>query len=239
MKFVTYSNSNKSDTVYVRIKELVIYCCFKPGQQLQISNLASRLLTSATPVREALTRLHAEALVTAVQNRGFFAKALEARKLKESQELAFVILRHAVERNVAGFCTPGVPRAIDVLHAFDEKSCENPEELCRSRAVFVEQLYERIASLSGSKTMVDQIQVFNEQSRFVQLIDFETSHDIESIAADLSELVAALERQDTLAAVASMERHFRRKLDRIEVLVKEGNNRALMGGNDLPPFLAA
>jgi DNA-binding GntR family transcriptional regulator len=47
-------------------------------------------------VREALTRLHGEALVRAVPNKGFFIRPLAAEDMRGQYDLALVILRHAI-----------------------------------------------------------------------------------------------------------------------------------------------
>ena len=66
------------DTVYARLKDHIINYRFRPGEQLQITDLAEQLNMGKTPLREALTRLHGEELVISIPNRGFFAKRLTA-----------------------------------------------------------------------------------------------------------------------------------------------------------------
>lgn len=180
-----------------------------------------------TPLREALIRLHGEALVCAVPKRGFFAKTLAAGEMKERYEFAFLVLRHAILKNVAGFSLRGIDRPMEA--AWDEggRLANAGSELFLSHAMFIEALYERIATLSDNRVMIDSIRGFNDQTRYVRLIDLDTDRNIREIATDMVDLVGALERREADRAVANLERQLEKKLTRMEALVNEGNLRAL------------
>src|SRR3546814_4477320 len=70
-----------------------------PHEPLAITELADRLGVSGTPIREALTRLHAEGLLIWEPGKGFSAKSLSLAELRNLHDLAFLLLRHAVERS--------------------------------------------------------------------------------------------------------------------------------------------
>lgn len=63
------------DDVYDVIIEVLVSNEVEPGQPFNIEAFARELGVSPTPVREALTRIEAEGLVTKVQTRGFIASA--------------------------------------------------------------------------------------------------------------------------------------------------------------------
>jgi DNA-binding transcriptional MocR family regulator len=60
---------------------------WKPGAKLQPRTLAERFGTSTTVVREALTRLAGDGLVTTRRNRGFFVPGLNLRELSDITKL--------------------------------------------------------------------------------------------------------------------------------------------------------
>src|SRR3546814_11200413 len=70
-------------TVYDRIKELLISYSVFPGDRLHVPELADQLRVSATPVREALNRIWAEGLLTAVPHRGFFVKKMNQAEIDD------------------------------------------------------------------------------------------------------------------------------------------------------------
>lgn len=75
---------------------------YPSGQRLQAAELAADLGTSATVIREVLTQLAAEGLLTRIPNRGFFIPELDLRELADLTELRCTVegaaARMAVER---------------------------------------------------------------------------------------------------------------------------------------------
>lgn len=61
-----------------------------PGERLQPAVLAERFGTSTTVIREALTRLTGNGIVTSKPNRGFFVPELHLRELSDITELRCV-----------------------------------------------------------------------------------------------------------------------------------------------------
>lgn len=107
----------------------------------------------------------------------------------------------------------------------------NAERCLVSRAKLIEDLYLRIATLTGNGVMLKSIGRFNGQTRFVRLIDLEAEGNFHEIAADMSSLISALERQDVTAAIANLRHQRDKKLARMGDLVSEGIARSLDDGS--------
>ena len=69
------------DQVYEAIKERILDQAYAPGQKLNIDGLVRELKVSSTPIREALTRLVAEGLVSAAPFVGFATAVLPERAI--------------------------------------------------------------------------------------------------------------------------------------------------------------
>ncbi|MER9001916.1 GntR family transcriptional regulator [Mesorhizobium australicum] len=213
----------KSDSTYCRLKELVLNYRFRPGEPLSAVSIADRLQVSATPVREALARLHGEDLVELLPNRGFFAKTLNANSMKNHYEFAFQIVNYAIQQGRVQFLA--------------QDNIEGPtgvgsrgktgrwQELDSS---MIEHLYIRIVGLSGNRVMVDAIRKFNDQTRLLRLIDLENERNYHEITADMSALISALQRQDVAGAIANLRCQRDKKLARMNELVHEGIARSLI-----------
>ena len=63
------SNHNFKNQAYMIIKERLINCIYEPGSFLNEAQLAADLGCSRTPVREAISRLEFDNLVTVVPKR--------------------------------------------------------------------------------------------------------------------------------------------------------------------------
>lgn len=88
--------------MYAQIRDAILLGDMAPGSKLQTATLAEKYDSSTTVVREALTRLSTERLVTNIPQRGFFVQTLS---MDELNDLALVRLnndtfgiRLAVER---------------------------------------------------------------------------------------------------------------------------------------------
>lgn len=64
----------------------ILSAAWSPGTKLQVAQLSKRYETSTTVVREALTRLAGEQLVTLIPNRGFFVAELTLDELRDLTE---------------------------------------------------------------------------------------------------------------------------------------------------------
>lgn len=100
------SKQSSSETLGRRARDLIradiLGGVWAPGEKLQLANLSSSYETSSTVIREALTWLAGERLVTLRPNRGFFVPELRPEELEDLIELRCLSeelgIRLAVER---------------------------------------------------------------------------------------------------------------------------------------------
>lgn len=64
---------NQTELAYLRLRDELLTCRIRPGQKLNINDLTTHLDVNLGAVREALSRLTSEGLVTSESHRGFRA----------------------------------------------------------------------------------------------------------------------------------------------------------------------
>lgn len=64
---------NQTESAYLRLRDELLTCRIRPGQKLNINDLTTHLQVNLGAVREALSRLTSEGLVTSESHRGFRA----------------------------------------------------------------------------------------------------------------------------------------------------------------------
>jgi DNA-binding GntR family transcriptional regulator len=69
-----------ADSAYARLKRLILTAEFAPGAYVFERDMAARLEMSRTPVREALTRLEGEGLVTPHPRRGYVIASMDPQQ---------------------------------------------------------------------------------------------------------------------------------------------------------------
>ena len=90
------------DSIYEKIHEEIIAGNLRPGQRLHISQLASHYQVGLSPVREALSRLLATELVTAISQKGFRVATVSLTDLSDIYKtrayIECVALRLSIEQ---------------------------------------------------------------------------------------------------------------------------------------------
>jgi DNA-binding GntR family transcriptional regulator len=90
-----------TEAVYLKLRRELLICEIRPGEKLKIGELAKRLGVNLGPVREALSRLTADGLVTFESQRGFRAAPVSLEDLldltKTRIEIETLCLRSAME----------------------------------------------------------------------------------------------------------------------------------------------
>ncbi len=197
-----------TSAVFTNLKLEILSCRLKPGEKLHIGNLAKAYDVSLAAVREALSRLVADGLVLAEDQRGFRVSPASLRDLDDVTETRIEIeclaLRRSIARGGADWseaiqaawrdlagARPGHerwPHLHNRFHASLVGAC-GLEWLMRFRAVLFEQS-ERYRALSRGPKNVAR--------------DLETEH---------RELMEATLARDADTATALLAKHFGRTRD--------------------------
>lgn len=91
------SVSSKS-IIYKEIRRSIITGHSKPGERINIDELASRYSTSITPVRDALQMLSQDGLVTIKPRSGYYVSEITLKQLRDLLDLRRILEVAAVER---------------------------------------------------------------------------------------------------------------------------------------------
>lgn len=211
------ANQGTVERTYLQLKEMAANYEFKPDARLNESELAKRLLTSRTPLREALNRLVAEGFFTFQCGKGFFCRSLKPIEIMHLYEA-----RAAIECEAACLAaTRADPSAVDALEAFLEDSKTDyvagtsPIELVE----LDEEFHMRLTALAGNEEMLRLLSNMNARIRFIRLIDLKTlceTNGPEVVTTDPHrEILAAVKRGDGEAARKEMAKHIARRLEAI------------------------
>lgn len=95
------SDTTRGGDLYARMKSDILSNAFPPGVQLSESELAARLGTSRTPVREAIIRLEAEGLVEVIPRRGVRVLPVQASDMSEIYDILQAVEPLAAEQVAA------------------------------------------------------------------------------------------------------------------------------------------
>ncbi|MCC7130475.1 MAG: hypothetical protein B6D39_04425 [Anaerolineae bacterium UTCFX2] len=90
-------NDTSKTRIFREVRRLIIMGHIKPGERLDVDELAGRYQTSVTPVRDALQMLGQEELVQIKPRSGYFVARLTLKKLRDMLQLRKILEVSAVE----------------------------------------------------------------------------------------------------------------------------------------------
>lgn len=189
---------------------------FVEGEALTIIDLARELDLSATPVREALSRLAGEGLIEDRRGRGYFGWRLDALDLAELYDLSALHVGAALSA-LAGGAPPSVPVAVAL--SVEELRSTLPQ--AEAAAAGAELVFGTLVLAGGGRTLVachatlaDRLgparrveahvlsEVFDELARLAVASD---ANDWPTVLA-MSDVYHARRRAAAAATVAAMRR---------------------------------
>jgi DNA-binding GntR family transcriptional regulator len=117
-----------SAAVVERLREKIINGELRAGEQLRQDAIAAEFQISRIPIREALSHLAAEGLITIIPNRGAVVSALSPQEIAELFETRAVLECYMIRQAISNFSEADFQRAEEVLKQF-EKSLEDDSEI--------------------------------------------------------------------------------------------------------------
>src|SRR5438309_7405891 len=117
-----------SAAVAERLREKILAGELREGEQLRQDAIAAEFQISRIPVREALSHLAAEGLITIVANRGAVVSALSPGEIMELFETRAVLECYMLRCAIPNMKEDEFKRAEDILRQY-EQSLENDSEV--------------------------------------------------------------------------------------------------------------
>jgi DNA-binding GntR family transcriptional regulator len=200
-----------TSAVFERLRADILSTRLTPGQKLHIAGLAKQFSVSLAAVREALSRLVADGLVQASDQRGFRVCPVSRADLEDVTqtriEIEGLALRKAIEHGDAAWLT-----AVEVAHAaLAAIPYRDPNNRSQhnERWIGAHRLFHRaLVSACGSTWLLGFRDVLFEQSERYRRLSIQTEDGRRDVPAEHARIVAAVLRRDADAAVAAISQHF-------------------------------
>jgi len=122
------SSSSLTQSVYESLRADLLSCRLRPGSKLRINDLCKALEVSPSAVREALSRLVPEGLVTSEPQRGFRAAPISASDLKALTELRVEIEGSCLRRSIQLHDIAWEEQLCAALHRLSKTSYREPSD---------------------------------------------------------------------------------------------------------------
>lgn len=204
----------KNDFAYAQLRQLILTGALEPGSQIPQSKLAEEMGLSTTPLREAISRLSAEGLVTLTAHRD--ARVSEATS-KEAEDLYRIRMQldPLAAELAAAERTEVEMQAINSAERLmlPLTSTDNAEALLAHR-----EFHRSIYNASHNPTLIDMLERLWDKADRYRIIGLrhqgDSPEETKRAAAEHQELVEAIQAGESQRARSVMEKHISGSLGR-------------------------
>lgn len=226
------------DSVYARLRDMILANVLRSGQKLVDRDLAEQLGVSRTPVREALGRLAMLGLVEAKSRRGYYVRQYTTEEVSDLYEFREILETNAA-RLAARNATPENIRQFDRILLDMEALGSDPENHVKSVELDLE-LHNLIAKASGNESLDQAIRNLMDKVMCFIWVDWvdPRSADPETVAAahrEHKELIIKIKEKDAEGAAEKMSAHIEHARSAMARLLRgrEDLQNAVLAGSSL------
>lgn len=216
----TVSDHNIAEQVTDELRAAIHSGELAPGDRLVERKLAERLGVSHIPVREALTRLAEERLITREPRRGARVAALTAQDLEEIASLRIVLEQFMAIRVQERWTDASAQRLRQIIDAMEAAEVGDMTEVLRQDRAF----HEALADLSEHRFLTEiSAQLRGRITGFITAANaaLPPAEQAEHVRSH-REIMDAIASGDPDAARTVIAEHVRRAFERIEPLTQTG-----------------
>jgi DNA-binding GntR family transcriptional regulator len=216
----TLPRQRTSDSVYDALRHAILSRKFAPGQRLNVHQLAGELGVSLTPVKDALTRLKAEALIQIRPRSGTFVTAVSPDDVAETFEIRCALECLAAEKALTRATLEDIAQLRALTGQIGAVEGEEARLVHAARNI---EFHKRIVTLSGSQRL---IQMYEGLDAHIQIARIHLGHAnwktrLDDERDEHLAVVEALAGRDAPALIAALRHHILRAA---ESLVRDLRN---------------
>jgi DNA-binding GntR family transcriptional regulator len=211
-----------TSAVLERLRADILSTRLAPGQKLNIAQLAKQFSVSLAAVREALSRLVADGLVQAHDQRGFTVTPVSRSDLLDVTrtriDIEGLALRRSIQQGDQAWLD-GVKREFSVLIAtpfYDPDDSDAHNEVWVKRH---KKFHRAMVSACGSTWLLSFRDVLHEQSERYRRLSLPRTPEERDVEAEHTAIYEAVVRRDADAAVAAIAQHYTTTMNFVELVV--------------------
>lgn len=210
-----------TSAVLERLRADILSTKLAPGQKLHIAGLAKQFSVNLAAVREALSRLVADGLVQASDQRGFRVSPVSPADLEDVThtriDIEGLALRRSIERGDQTWLA-SVESAFVALSAIPYRHPDDPTNHNEVWIVRHRYFHRALVNACGSQWLLGFRDVLHEQSeRYRRLSIRRETGKSRDVEAEHAAIVHAVLRRDADAAVVALTQHFLTTMHLVEL----------------------
>jgi DNA-binding GntR family transcriptional regulator len=209
------------DAVYQALRQAIVSSLMKPGERLNVDELAQKLGVSLTPVRSAIQQLANEGLVEIRPRSGTFVASLSPQDVEETFEIRCALECLAGEKAAANIPPQALKRLHELLRLL-RKPVRNEEDR-KAHERDNSELHRIIVEAAASRRLLEMYEALNAHIKIARIHSAEANWPVrmQQEESEHEQIVAALERRDTDALVKALRKHIYRAKDALVATLRD------------------
>jgi DNA-binding GntR family transcriptional regulator len=200
-----------SEAAYEILREKVISKEFAPGQRLNLKAIGKQLGISRTPLKEALTRLEMEGLVTIVPRSGTYVTDPGPEEIAESFDVRRVLEVYAVELAVQRASDDDIKALRAIVQELGDLTATKDRDAIYPRYLTLDhQFHRQLVALSGNHRLYQAHDHENVHAQMARIRYRRSERELDVAQEEHGRIIAALEARDVETVKAEMDAHLRR-----------------------------
>lgn len=200
-----------SEVAYEILREKVISKEFAPGQRLNLEAIGKQLGISQTPLKEALTRLEMEGLITIVPRSGTYVTDPGPEEIAESFDVRRVLEVYAVELAVQRASDEDIRALRAIVQELGDLAAAEDRDAIYPRYLSLDhQCHRQLVALSGNQRLCQAHAREDMHAQMARIRYRRSERELNVAQEEHERIMAALEARDVETAKAEMDAHLRR-----------------------------
>jgi GntR family transcriptional regulator, carbon starvation induced regulator len=201
-----------AESIYRRIRQDILWMRLAPGAALRSDQLRARYNVGISPLREALTRLASERLVTSVGQRGFRVAPLTAYDVEDTMQTRLLIERDALARSIENGDIAWETAVVAAFHALSRNPVPKaPGPATEAWATHHRQFHMALISACGSRWQMDLAGLLFDQAERHRMLrtKFAPPQKLKrDTVREHKQIFEAALARDVKAAARALEKHY-------------------------------
>lgn len=202
-----------TESVYRRLRTDILWGRLAPGTPLKSDHLRKKYEVGISPLREALSRLASERLVTASGQRGFKVAPIDRDSICDISQTRLVIERAALTKSIEEGDVAWETRVVAAHHALSRVPIpRSPGEDAETWTRHHRTYHMALISACGSQWQMHIAGLLFDQAerfRIIRAKEISFHSDERDPAKEHQEILAAVLDRDVSKALVALEQHYK------------------------------
>jgi DNA-binding GntR family transcriptional regulator len=226
MEFTKIQRERAVDSVYQAMRQAIVSCVIKPGERLNVEELAQKFGVSLTPVRGAIQQLATEGLIEIRPRSGTFVANLNHQEVDETFKIRCALECLAGEEAVRRITPEQIRRLKELTRSLKKKVVTDQDRKTHEKDN--SELHQTIVEAAGNRKLKEMYNALNAHIKIVRIHAAEANWPVrmQEEQAEHEAIVAALEARDEASLTAALRKHIFRAKDSMLAALKASEERS-------------